>query len=147
MCIFSESIDISETLSSCLSRSLIFWKSFRMFSRFPGACWTEQHPEFVLLFFPKCTLVSLSYSAGFQGYSKKFVPQIRRVARRDNVLLLSPLVNPAKSFPEIFWTFQIAFLRKEKNGYWNSGCKNMWCRSWLKKQQIVLLIARETAFG
>ena len=45
------------------------------------------------------------------------------------MLLLSPLVNQAKSFEEIFSTFQIAFLRKEKDGYRKSGYRKMWCRS------------------
>ena len=49
--------------------------------------------------------------------------------RDDNMLLLSPFVNQVKSFPEIFSTIQIALLRKEKDGYWKSGCKKMWCRS------------------
>ena len=59
---------MSELLSSCPSRSFMFWTTFRVYSRFPeayvserppdfsvpysrfpGACWTEQHPEFVLL--------------------------------------------------------------------------------------------------
>ena len=33
------------------------------------------------------------------------------------MLLLSPLENQVKSFPEIFSTFQSAFLRKEKDCY------------------------------
>ena len=49
MCIFSEFVDISEMLSSCLSWSFMFWTTFRVYSRFPEACWTEKHSEFVLL--------------------------------------------------------------------------------------------------
>ena len=39
----------------------------------------------------------------------------------------------ARSFPEIFSTFQIAFLRKEKDGCWKSGCRKLWCRSWCER--------------
>ena len=68
MSIFSRFIDISETLSSCLSRSFMFWTTFRKcsrfpedyvserplessepYSRFPEACWTEHHPDFAFL--------------------------------------------------------------------------------------------------
>ena len=37
ICIFSEFFDISELLSSCLSRSFMFWTTFLVCSRFPGA--------------------------------------------------------------------------------------------------------------
>ena len=62
------------------------------------------------------------------------------------MLLIPLLAIQAKSFPEIFSTFQIAFLRKEKYGC-KSGYKKMWCRSDIKEmQQVVPLITRETAF-
>ena len=41
-------------------------------------------------FLPRFRLESISYSPGFECYSKNFVPQIRCVARRDNMCLLSP---------------------------------------------------------
>ena len=72
-------------------------------------------------FLTKSTLETVSHSPNCQGYSNNFVPQKRRAARRDNVLLLS-LLNQTKSFPEIFSTFQMAFVRKEKDGYWKSSC-------------------------
>ena len=46
MPIFSETIDVSETLSLCLSRSFMFLTTFRMYSRFPEACVSERPPEF-----------------------------------------------------------------------------------------------------
>ena len=53
-------------------------------------------------FLPKATLESLLYSPGFQGYSNNLVPQLRIVAKRNNMLCHSPLANQVKSFPEIF---------------------------------------------
>ena len=46
------------------------------------------------------------------------------------MLSLSLLVNQAKSFPEIFSTFQIAFLSKEKDGYW---------KKWLQENVVSFL--------
>ena len=83
---------------------------------------------FFHFFLPRATLESLLYFPGFQGYSNNLVPQIRTVAKRDNMLSLSPLANQVKSFPEIFSILQIAFLRKEKNCC-KSGYRKMWCRS------------------
>ena len=99
-----------------------------MYSRCPEACVSATLPErlprdaeqstirIFHFFFPSAILESLLYSPGFQGYSNNLVPQLRIVAKRDNMLSLSPLANQVKRFPEIFSTFQIAFLWKEKNG-------------------------------
>ena len=130
MCIFSEFIDMSELLSSCLSRSFMFWTTFRVYYRFPEACCTEYHPDFLVSFFPSQHLRVPCTHRASKVTRITFVPQIRFHVKRDNVLLLSLLAIQAKSFPEIFSTSQIAFLRKEKNECWNSGCRKMWCRSW-----------------
>ena len=45
------------------------------------------------------------------------------------MLVLSLLAIQAKTFPEIFSTSQIAFLRNEKNDCWKNGCRKMWYRS------------------
>ena len=68
------SIDISETLLLCPSRSCIFWTTFRKYSLFPEACWTEQHLEFVLL------------SSKVHTWEYLVLPGLFRVSRR----ILSP---------------------------------------------------------
>ena len=124
MCIFSELIDMSEMLSSCLSWSLMFWTTCRVHG-FPRHA--EQNTIRIFHFFlPRATLESLLYSPGFWDYSNNLVPETRIVAKRDNMLSLSPLTNQVKSFPEIFSTFQMAFLRKEKNG----------CIRWLRENVV-----------
>ena len=134
MCIFSESIDISETLH-CVRVGLSYFETtFRMYSRFPEACvserppefsvpcswfpeacWTEQHPEFVLLSSQVHSWESLVLTWAFRVSSNNLFPQIRRVGRRDDMLLLSPLANQVKSFPEIFSNISDWF-RAERQG-------------------------------
>ena len=163
MCIFSKLIDISEMPSSCLRWSLMFWTTFRVYSPFPEACVSARPPEYSKLYsrFPEaCWAIrifhlfppeSLLYSPGFEGYSNKFVPQLCIVAKRDNMLSLSWLANKVKSFPEIFSTFQIAFLRKEngcKSGYKKNVVSfmivqrcNKWCHSSRVKLPFVKMSA------
>ena len=50
----------------------------------PETRWAELYPEFVLLSSQVHTWECLVLP-GFHGYSKNFVPQIRRFARRDNM--------------------------------------------------------------
>ena len=104
-------IDMSELLSSCLSRSFMFWTTFRVYTRFPWHAFlrdlknllnrnhtlgfprhAEQGTILILYFFlPRSSLESLLYFTGFEGYSINFVPQIRFQVNRDNMLLLSLL--------------------------------------------------------
>ena len=106
--------------------SRIFWTilsvSRGMLNRIPSG----------FFFLPRSSLESLLCSPGFQGYSSNLVPQIRIVAKRDNMLSLWPLANQVKSFPEIFSTFQIAFLREEKNG----------CKSGYRKNVVSFMILK-----
>ena len=81
---------------------------------------------------PRSTLESLLYSPGIWGYTNNLVPQRRMFAKRNNMFSLSPLVIQVKSFPEIFSTFQTAFLRKEK--------KN--CKSWLQENVVSFMILK-----
>ena len=79
------------------------------------------------------------------SFSNNLVPQIRIIAKRDNMLPLSPLANQVKSFPETFSTFQTAFLRKEKKAVKVASRKCGVVHD-IKEQQVVPLITRETVF-
>ena len=107
------------------------FQNVRNTHQYHGFPWLAEQNNFQNLYSFRrgSTLESISYSPGFQGYSKNVVPWIRCAARRDNTLLLSPLENLVKSFPEIFSTSQIAFRRKEKDGCWKECCGKMWCCS------------------
>ena len=95
---------VSEMILVLNDSSRVLSVSRSMLNRVPSG--------FFISFFPKPYL-SLWYSPGFWGYSKNLFPQIRIVANRENMVLLSPLANQMKRFPEIFSTFQIALMRKE----------------------------------
>ena len=115
MCAFSEFIVFPRRFYRAQVVHSCFERLFACTLGFPKLAFLRDLQNFLChtLGFPS-TLESISHSPGLLGYSKNFVPQIRLVARRDNMLLLSLLVNQARSFPEICSTFQIAFLRKEK---------------------------------
>ena len=123
--------DFSHVLS--VSRGLRLWETSRIFCAILSVSWgmlNSTTSGSCTSFLPGPHLRVCRTLLGFHGYSKIFLPQTRRVARRDHMLLLSLLVKQAKSFPEIFSTFQTAFLRKKKDGCRKSGCRKIWCRSW-----------------
>ena len=87
-------------------------------------------------------------SRALEGYWNNFVPQIRCTARRDNMLLLSPLENLVKSFPEIFLHLRWLSVGKKKMAVGKMAAEKCGVAHDVKKklQQSVPLITRETAF-
>ena len=71
---------------------------------------------------------------------------IRIVAKRENMLSLSPLANQVKSFPEIFSTFQIAACGKKRLSVKVATGKCGVVHDIKGMQQVVPLVTRETAF-
>ena len=151
ICIFSEFIDISELLSSCLSRSFMFWTTFLVCSRFPEAPFLRdlqnllnhtlgfpRHAEqntirdFVFLSSKLHTEESLVLP-GLSGLLGWFCPTDTLSRETTHMLLLSPFAIQAKSFPEIFFDISDCFPAERKE----------WLmQKWLQEDVVSFMISK-----
>ena len=165
ICIFSRFIDISEMLSWRQSWFLMFWTSFRVYSGFPRhdvsaeifqnytlgfQRHTEQSTIRILNFFlPMSTpWESLVLTWVLEITRRILSHQIRFDVKRDNMLLLSPLVIQAKRFPDILFDISDRFpAEKKRMDVGKVAARKCGVVHDVKKmQQIVPLIKCELAF-